>query len=329
VPHANASLTERGRLKLARLVVDEGWPLRRAAERFQCSPGTAKRWADRYRAGGPAGMVDRSSRPHRSPNATRPPRVRKIKHLRTKRKLGPVQIAARVGCAPSTVHKVLVREGLNRLSHVDRATGEPVRRYERDRPGELVHVDIKRLGVIPPGGGWWAHGRGNAARRHSLNQRIAKTRGAGRAGYGYVHAAVDDHSRLAYAETHDDETAATAVAFLRRAVAFYAAAGITVERVLTDNGPCYTGRDWAAASAELGITHKRTRRYRPQTNGKVERFNRTLLAEWAYAKPYRSESARRAALPRWIHIYNHHRPHTALGGHPPVSRVPNLCGQNI
>jgi transposase InsO family protein len=329
VPHANASLTERGRLKLARLVVEEGWPLRRAAERFQCSPGTAKRWADRYRAEGAAGMADRSSRPHRSPNATRPPRLRKIKHLRVKRKLGPVQIAARVGCAPSTVHKVLVREGLNRLSHVDRATGEPVRRYERNRPGELLHVDIKRLGAIPPGGGWRVHGRGHAERRHSLNRRIAKTRGTGRAGYGYVHAAVDDHSRLAYAEIHDDETAATAVGFLRRAVAFFTAAGVTVERVLTDNGPCYLSRDWRAVTNELAIKAKRTRRYRPQTNGKVERFNRTLLAEWAYAKPYRSESARRAALPKWIHIYNHHRPHTALGGRPPTSRVPNLCGQNI
>ena len=327
--HANASLTERGRLKLARLVVDEGWSLRQAAERFQCSPGTVKRWADRYRAEGAAGMADRSSRPRRSPNATRPPQVRKIKYLRTKRKLGPVRIAARVGCAPSTVHKVLVREGLNRLSHVDRATGEPVRRYERDRPGELLHVDVKRLGVIPPGGGWRVRGRGHADQQRSLNRRIAKARGVGRAGYGYVHAAVDDHSRLAYAEIHDDETADTAVAFLRRAVAFFAAAGITIERVLTDNGPCYRGHGWRAATLELTITAKRTRRYRPQTNGKVERFNRTLLAEWAYAKAYRSESARRAALPRWIHTYNHHRPHTALGGRPPASRVPNLCGQNI
>jgi transposase InsO family protein len=329
VSHANALLTPRGRLKLAQAVVEQGWTLARAAERFQCSKTTVKRWVDRYRlaaaATGPvslADMGDRSSRPRRCPRATRAPLVRKIKHLRTKKKLGPAQIAGRLGLAPSTVHKVLVRERLNRLDHIDRATGEPIRRYERERPGELVHVDIKKLGVIPDGGGWRARGRLVGARNNALRKR------AGRASYGYVHTAIDDHSRLAYSEILPDEQAPTAAAFWARAHAFFAAAGITVERVLTDNGACYRSRAWRDLLTAQSIKHKRTRPYRPQTNGKVERFNRTLLAEWAYAKAYRSESARRAALPNWLHIYNHHRPHTALGGRPPVTRVPNLCGHN-
>lgn len=327
--HANALLAPRGRLLLARAVVEEGWTLVRAAERFQCSKTTVARWAQRYRLaqadGRPvtaADMGDRSSRPHRCPRQTRPKTVRRIKHLRTKRKLGPVQIGGRLGVPASTVHKVLTREGLNRLDHIDRATGEPIRRYERDRPGELVHVDIKKLGVVPDGGGWRTQGRAVGGRNNALTKRL------GRASYGYVHNAVDDHSRLAYSEILPDEQGGTAAAFWVRAHAFFAAAGIQVERVLTDNGACYRSNAWRDLLAAQSIKHKRTRPYRPQTNGKVERFNRTLLAEWAYAKHYRSEAARRAALPRWLHIYNHHRPHTALGGHPPASRVPNLCGQN-
>ena len=322
--HANAPLSELGRLRLARCIVDEGWPVRRAAERFQVSVTTAGRWSARYRELGIAGMVDRSSRPHRSPNATRAPKVRKIRHLRTKRKLGPVQIGGRLGMPASTVHAVLVREGLNRLTHIDRATGEPVRRYEKSRPGEQVHVDVKKLGLIPPGGGWRIHGRAVGRRNNALRKRTA-TR-TGRVGYRYIHSMLDDHSRVVYSEIHIDETAATTVGFMTRAFEHFAEHGVIVEEVLSDNGPNYLSHAFAELMAACGIKHRRTRPYRPQTNGKIERFHRTLINEWAYAKAYRSESARQAALPRWLHIYNHHRPHSALGGRPPASRVPNLPG---
>ncbi|GHG91482.1 hypothetical protein GCM10010513_74940 [Streptomyces glebosus] len=213
------------------------------------------------------------------------------------------------------MHRVLTRFGLARLAHLDRATGRVIRRYERDRPGELVHVDIKKLGNIPDGGGHKTLGR----------QAGRKTRSG--AGYSYIHTAVDDHSRLAYSEIHADERKETATAFWTRAQAFFTTCGITVERVLTDNGACYKSHTWRDALAAAGITHKRTRPYRPQTNGKVERLNRTLLDEWAYAQPYRSEQERRDAFPHWLHTYNHHRGHTALAGKPPASRVPNLTGQ--
>ena len=326
MPHANATLTERGRLKLAQCVVDDGWPLRRAAERFQVSPTTAKRWADRYRQLGAAGMVDRSSRPHRSPNRTRPPVERKILHLRKTKRLGPAAIAGRLGMHASTVHKVLVRHGVPKLTCIDLATGQPIRRqeprrYEHPTPGDLVHVDVKKLGRIPDGGGWRALGRA-AGRRNSRASAPAAR------GYGYIHSAVDDHSRLAYSEILTDEKAPTAVAFWQRAQAFFAAHGITVRRVLTDNGSCYRSRLWRRMLAEAGIVHKRTRPYRPRTNGKVERYQRTMLLEWAYVRPYRSETARRRAFHRWQHIYNHHRPHTALGGKPPISRVTNLRGHD-
>jgi transposase InsO family protein len=333
VPHANAPLTELGRLRLARCVVEDGWSLRRAAERFQVSHNTARRWADRYRQQGEAGMVDRSSRPHRSPRRTPRPVERQIGYLRQRRRLGPAAIAGRLGMHASTVHRVLVRAGAPRLAHVDLATGQPIRRtpaqrYERDRPGELVHVDIKKLGRIPDGGGWRVHGRALGG-RHSRGHTPQRRNNHPVIGYGYLHAAIDDHSRLAYAEILADETGATAAAFWRRAHAWFAGHGITVERVMTDNGACYRSHPWRDVLADAGITHKRTRPYRPQTNGKIERFNRTLALEWAYAKAYRSEKARRKALPRWLHIYNHHRPHTALRGQPPASRVPNLSGQNI
>jgi transposase InsO family protein len=323
MPHRNAPLTETGRLRLARCVVDDGWPLRRAAERFQVSPTTAARWAARYRDQGPAGMADRSCRPYRSP-ARLPARTeRRIIALRVSARLGPARIAFRLGLNPSTVHRVLTRYGCPKLAHLDRATAVPVRRYERDYPGELVHVDVKKLGNIPDGGGWRTHGRavGQQHRRTTSPVRNPSL------GYGYLHTVIDDHSRLAYTEILADERKDTAAAFLRRATAWYAAAGITIERVLSDNGGCYRSKDWAAACAQLHITHKRTRPYRPQTNGKVERFHRTLADEWAYARPYRTETEPRAALDPWLHTYNHHRGHTALGGRPPASRVPNLSGQ--
>ena len=337
MPHANAPLSELGRLKLARFHVESGSTIRATAERFQVSTTTVIRWSRRYREVLDAGrrptsrdMVDVSSRPHRSPNATRPRLVRKVKHLRVSRRLGPVQIAGRVGIPASTVHAILVRQGLNRLAHMDRATGQVVRRYERDRPGDLIHVDVKKFGRIPAGGGWRIHGRGfdGSQRAERANAADWARRGTGKAGYTYVHSALDDHSRLTYSEIHDDETTATVLGFWERAVAFFTDHGITVTEVLTDNGPAYRSRDWAALTAAQGITHRRTRPYRPQTNGKIERFHRTLRDEWGYGKAYRSESARRNALTRWLHIYNHHRPHTALSGQPPITRVTNVPGQN-
>ena len=331
MPHRNAPLTETGRLRLARCVVDDGWPLRRAAERFQVSPTTAARWAGRYRQAGAAAMADRSSRPHTSPAKTPAATERRMVKLRVTRRWGPARIAWRLGLSPSTVHRVLVRYHCPPLAHLDRAAAVPVRRYERARPGELVHVDVKKLGNIPDGGGWraigWAAGKRNS-QAHRDPARRRTRHGRPNLGYGYLHTALDDHSRLAYTEILADERTATATAFLTRAHAWYAAAGITIERVLSDNGSCYISRQWVATCTSLGITAKHTRPRRPQTNGKVERYHRTLADEWAYAHPYPSETQRRAALDPWLHTYNHHRGHTALGGLPPASRVPNLSGQN-
>ncbi|MTD55506.1 IS481 family transposase [Amycolatopsis pithecellobii] len=327
--HRNAPLSPTGRLRLARCVVDEEWPLCRAAERFQVSVTTAKRWADRYRELGVAGMADRSSRPHHSPRRMPTRTERRIIKVRVLRRWGPARIGFFLRLAPSTVHRVLARYGLARLAHLDRATGQPVRRYERATPGELVHVDIKKLGNIPDGGGHRVTSR-RAGQRHRT-RTPGKTLDAGgnsHVGYSYVHNAVDDHSRLAYSEILPDERKETAVAFWQRAQLFFAANEITVQRVLTDNDSCYKSRLWRDTLTTASITHKRTRPYRPQTNGKVERFNRTLLDEWAYARPYHSDNERREALPRWLRTYNHHRGHTALDGHPPTSRVPNLPGQN-
>ena len=342
--HANAALTPRARLRLARLIVDHGWPIARAAERYDVSWPTAKRWAIRYLqvrtelapdvapAAVLAGMGDRSSRPHYSPNKTPAPVVRKIVHLRWKQRLGPVAIADQVGVASSTVHAVLVRCRINRLSHVDRATGEPIRRYQHEHPGDLLHVDVKKLGNVPDGGGWryvgQAQGKKNArTTAHRTGQRGGNYRPA--IGTAFVHTVLDDHSRVAYAEIHDDETAATATAVLRHAVAWFAERGVTTVRVLSDNGSCYRSFLWRDTCAELGITHKRTRPYRPQTNGKIERFHRTLAEGWAFRRFYNSESARRKALPGWIHEYNHHRPHTAIGKAAPITRLDNLAGHHI
>jgi len=312
--HANARLTPAGRLALARCVVDQGWPLRRAAERFQTSPTTVQRWANRYRTLGEAGMVDASSRPHHSPRRTPTRRERRVIKLRHTHRWGPARIGGHLGMHPSTVHRILTRYKCARLTHTDRATGRAVRRYERSRPGELVHVDIKKLGNIPDGGGHKALGRTQGRKNRS------------RAGYAYLHNAVDDHSRLAYTEILTDEKKDTATGFWKRAHAYFASVGITVERVMTDNGSCYNSHTWRDLLADQEIKHKRTRPYRPQTNGKVERFNRTLVQEWAYARPYRSEAEKREAFTGWLHHYNHHRFHTAIGG-PPASRVTNLSGQ--
>jgi transposase InsO family protein len=328
VAHANAALTPRARLKLARLIVEHRCPIAQAAQRFQVSWPTAKRWRDRYLELGEAGMVDRSSRPHSMPRLTPQPVVRKIVHLRWKQRLGQLEIAARLGLAASTVHLVLRRCGISRLNQVDRATGEPVRRYEHPHPGSLIHVDVKKLGNIPDDGGWRYVGRAQGKKNRSATPGKPRNRHHDpNMGTAFVHTVLDDHSRVAYAEIHDDETATTAITVLRRAVAWYAARGVVVERVLSDNGSAYRSHAWRDTCTELGITPKRTRPYRPQTNGKIERFHRTMTAGWAFRRLYLSETQRRKALPSWLHEYNHHRPHSAIGRQPPITRLTNLSGQ--
>jgi transposase InsO family protein len=326
VSHRNAPLSETGRLRLARCVVEDGWPLRRAAERFQVAVTTAQRWSTRYRELGPAGMADRSSRPHRSPNQT-PTRIeRRIIKVRVIRRWGPAQIGYLLGIHPSTVHRVLTRYGIARLRWLDRPTGRVVRRIETAAVGELVHMDVKKVGKIPVGGGWRMRGRSVGKRNSQAHKTgVLNKDGHPLRGYHFLHTAIDAHSRLVYSELLVDERKETAAAFWTRANAWFNECGITVQKVLTDNGSCY--RSHVFRDALGGIEHRRTRPYRPQTNGKVERFHRTLADEWAYARLYTNDAERCAEYPRWLHTYNHHRGHTALKGQPPASRVPNLSGQ--
>ncbi|WP_328681968.1 IS481 family transposase [Streptomyces sp. NBC_00322] len=312
-----------------RLLVERalaGSPVAHVAAEMGVSRPTAHKWMRRWRTDGDAGLHDRSSRPHTTPHRTAPEVEARVCELRQARKLGPARIGPILGLPASTVHRILTRHGLHRLAWLDRPTGEPIRRYERARPGELVHVDIKKLGNIPDGGGWRTVGRaaGDRNRQATTDQRKSCRPVIG---YSYIHSAVDDHSRLAYSEILTDERKETAVAFWQRAHAFFTGHGITVERVLTDNGACYKSFLWRDTLSAAGIAHKRIRPYRPQTNGKVERFNRTLLDEWAYLRPYTSNTERTAALADFLHTYNHHRCHTALEGKPPISRVNNAEGQ--
>jgi len=327
VSHRNAPLSETGRLRLARCIVEDGWPLRQAAERFQVAVTTAARWAGRYRELGAAGMVDRSSRPHRSPNQTPTRTERRIIKVRVLRRWGPARIGYLLGIHPSTVHRVLTRYGIAKLRWLDRATGRVIRRIQTTRCGELVHVDVKKLGKIPAGGGWRMLGRtiGNRnSRADKSSGRRSKYRNPLH-GHHFLHSAIDAYSRLVYSEILADERKETAAAFWLRANAWFAECGITVRKVLTDNGSCY--RSHAFRDALGDVEHRRTRPYRPQTNGKIERFHRTLADEWAYAQLYTSDAQRSQQFPIWLHTYNHHRGHTALGGQPPASRVPNLSGQ--
>lgn len=311
--HRNARLTHWGRQELVRRI-QAGTPIAHAAIEMNVSRPTATKWWNRCLED-PDGQwwLDRSSRPHHCPHQTPRRTERKIVSLRRNRKLGPARIAGQVGLPTSTVHRVLVRHGVNRLAWMDRPSGRVVRRYEHDQPGDLIHVDIKKIGRLRPGGGWRAHGRDSAQHRASRN--------APRVGYEYVHTAIDDHSRVAYSEILDDEKATTAVAFWRRARWWFALHGINVSAVLTDNGSCYRAGLWQDELAEAGIKHRRTRPYRPQTNGKVERFNRTLQTEWAYRQVFRSNDERSAALAPWLDTYNTRRRHSALRGQPPISRL--------
>jgi transposase InsO family protein len=319
VSHANARLTVYGRAELVRRVVEQGRPVAHVVQELNVSRATGYKWLRRWREEGPAGLVDRSSRAHLLPRKTSPTVEAQVLALRSARKLGPARIGPLVGLAPSTVHAVLTRHGMHRLAWLDRPTGQLIRRYERARPGELVHVDVKKLGAIRPGGGWRAHGKGSAQHKHSR----AETDAGRRIGYDYVHCAIDDHTRLAYAEIHPDETATTCAGFLRAAAAWFATVGIDrIERVMTDNALAYRrSHAWREALLELDAQPRFTRSYRPQTNGKAERFNRTLAEEWAYIRPFDSSADRAAALPGWLHTYNHHRSHTALQGLPPISRM--------
>jgi transposase InsO family protein len=322
VAHANARLTPAGRLLLCQRIA-AGRPVAHVAAELGISRTCAYRWWARWREAGPAGLGDRPSCAHHHPHQVPAAVEAEICRLRQAHKLGPARIGPLVGRPASTVHRVLVRYQLNRLAALDRPTGQPIRRYERAAPGELVHLDVKKLGRLRDGGGHRVHGRDSA--QHRTRDR---DRWRGRSpGYDFVHAAIDDHSRLAYAEVLADERGETCAGFLGRAGAFFAAHGIGVQRVLTDNALGYRHSGaFRAVVAELGAVQRFCRPYRPQTNGKAERFNCTLLAEWAYVRPYASNAERTAALDGWLHLYNHHRAHTALGGHPPISRVNNAPG---
>jgi transposase InsO family protein len=314
--HANARLTEFGRLLLVQRITELGWPPAQAAEALGVSRATADKWLGRYRTHGRAGLADRSSRPHHCPHALSAAQVRRVLAARRRHRQGPHRLAWRLGMARSTIYGVLRRHHMSRLADTDRASGVVVR-YQREHPGELLHLDVKKLGRIPDGGGHRVHGRATAARGRGI-------------GYDYIHSAVDDRSRVAFSQVLSDESAATAALFLIEAASFFADHGVTIQRVLTDNAKAYSQSIlFAETAAALGITRKRTRRYRPQTNGKVERFNKTLLDEWAYRRPYRSNDERRRAFRRWLRFYNHRRPHTSLDDLTPMAvLVNNLNGKH-
>ncbi len=291
-----------------------------AAEAAGVSERTCAKWVTRYRSEGPAGLLDRSSAPRRVHNRTDPRPVELLVSLRRLRFTAP-ELSDLLGMPLSTISGILTRQGLGRLGRLGL---EPAVRYQRERPGELIHIDVKKLGRIHGGAGKRVTGP-TGSRRLLLKTDAAGVR-RGTVGWDAVHVAVDDASRLAYVEVLSDEKATTAVAFLRRAIAFYERHGITVERLITDNGSPYRSTVHAIACHALGIRHLRTRPYRPQTNGKAERFIRTMLSGWAYGAIYRSSDERTAALDGWLHHYNHHRPHSAIGREPPITRLNNLLG---
>lgn len=328
--HRNAPLTPEGRRRLAVRVLEHGRPVAHVAAEAGIARQTLSKWVGRYRREGDAGLVDRRCRPHSSPNQTPPQVVARIEALRREHKYSARLIAAELAAegravGVATVHRWLVRLGISRLRDLDvtGASNRQPRRIQARAPGHLVHLDVKKIGAIPDGGGWRVHGRGSQADRRARKQKV---------GYRYFHTALDGYSRLAYTEVLPDETGPTAAAFLGRARAFFAAHGIpTIQRVITDNGPCYRSRAFAhALPAET--QHRRIRPHRPQTNGKAERYHRTLATEFAYARPWNSEAERSDWLHRWNIHYNYHRPHTAIGDQPPASatphRVTNLQMQN-
>jgi transposase InsO family protein len=300
--------------------VAAGWPPAQVAEQLGVSRPTVDKWVRRYAEGGDAALVDRSSRPLRMPNRTSAKVEKRVLAARKRSRRGAVVLAADLGLNPSTVGRILARHGVPHLAAIDPITGEPVRcsrrsqnRYEHPTPGAMIHVDVKKLGRIPAGGGWRARGREQTSTQRHKRSKI---------GYDYVHTAIDDHTRLAYSEIHADEKDATCAAFLHRALAWFAAHSITVRRVLTDNAMVYRhGTDWGWVCSAWQLKRRFTQPGCPWTNGKAERFNRTLLCEWAYARAWTSNTARHRALDRFLTHYNTRRGHTALGGHPPISRL--------
>ena len=315
--HPNALLTVAGRRLLATRVIELGWTVTGAARAAGVSRQTAYKWIGRFIADGEHGLRDRSSRPTRVRERVS---ARDLRRIWRRRRIGegPLTISWHTGLAPSTIYGVLARNGQGRLRDLDTEPKSPSVRYEHAAPGDLLHIDVKKLGRLGEGGGWRFGGR------------EAKKRARG-AGHDFVHVAVDDHSRLAYVEVHADERADTVAGFTERAIAYYADHGITVRRLLTDNAMSYYSHAQLAVLEEHGVRRSHTRPYRPQTNGKAERFIRLMLNGWAYRKPYDNNRERLAALPRWVFNYNHRRPHGGIGGLPPISRVPgvnNLSGQN-
>jgi transposase InsO family protein len=320
--HRRAKLTPFGRRILVQRIEEMGWVAARAAEALGVSRATAQKWLKRFREEGTDGLEDRTSRPRRCPKQLPAAVTSRILEARVHLKLGPHRLSFELGCPRSTVYSVLKRHGLSRLNDSDRPSGVPVR-YNRERPGELLHVDIKKLGRIPDGGGHKVLGREEGMRQ--------RRRGGRSMGSDYLHVAIDDASRVAYVEAQPDQRAETAAAVLLRAAAFFAAQGVTIERVLTDRALVYTkSRPFRCAIDDIGARHKLTRPYRPQTNGKAERFIRTLVEEWAYIRFYPDNQTRLDSLPTWVELYNQRRPHTALGGKPPMAAlVNNVCGNYI
>jgi transposase InsO family protein len=308
--HKNARLTPLRREEMALSVIEGGLCKAHAARLYGVTAKVVARWVERYASEGRAGMMDRSSRPGHMPRATEAAIVERIIALRRERWTGK-HIALQVGVSPATVSRVLNRARLSRLKDIDPA--EPVRRYERDNPGELIHLDIKKLGRF--------HKIGHRITGDRTGQSTERTSRKGGAGWEFVHVCIDDASRIAFSQILPDERKESAVAFLNAAIAYYASLGVTVSRVMTDNGGCYKSRSFRAACKALGLKHIRTRPYTPKTNGKAERFIQTALREWAYAKAYPTSGHCGAELPVWLHRYNWHRPHGSLKSKPPVSRL--------
>ena len=321
--HANAALSLTQRRRMVLRVVEQGWSIAAAAAAAETSPRTCGKWVSRYRAARESGLLDRSSAPEHVANRTCEQRIEAIAALRRLRFTGP-EIAELLAMPLSTVSGILTRIGMGRLGRLGL---EPAERYERERPGELIHIDVKKLGRIQGGAGKRVRDGRRQHYQRTFTDRDGKRRHT--VGWDYVHIAIDDCTRLAYAEVLADEKASTASGFLRRAIAFYARHGITVERVMTDNGSAYRSAIHALACRALGLRHLRTRAYRPQTNGKAERFIRTMLAGWAYGAIYGSSRERSAALDGWLHHYNHHRRHRSIGRQPPITRLNNLLGSYI
>lgn len=321
MPHANARTTFHGRLLIVQRS-QAGWPQAHIAKAMGVSRKCVATWLTRFAAEGESGLVDRSSRPHHSPTRTSPEVEDRVVQLRVSGRGGPDAIAAQLGVPARTVSRIIDRRGLPRLAELDSITGQVIRaskatavRYERATPGELIHMDVKKIGRIPAGGGCRVHGRAAGSTSRDRATRV---------GFDYVHSVVDDHSRLAYSEVLPDEKADTCAAFFSRALGYFAAHGITdVERLMTDNAWSYRhGKQLAAICTDHGIRHLFIKPHCPWQNGKVERLNRTLQTEWAYRQVFTDNDQRAAALAPWLEHYNTRRRHSALGGPPPVSRLP-------